>query len=112
MAVAAVADKRGRAGIDDGPAPKPAAPVAEPPNTNSAGGASSHSAADPARPVSDFLSNCAVVFPFAAQAPDELTCRRGERLHVLGQVDKSWVLAVNARGEQGIVPVDHLKLDL
>jgi hypothetical protein len=87
------------------------AAVADKPSGGRAGGASSRSAADPARPDSGFQSNCAVKFPFAAQAPDELTCTSGERLHVLGKVDESWVLAVNARGEQGIVPVENLRLD-
>jgi hypothetical protein len=91
--------------------PTAVAAVADKPFCGRADGASSHSAADPARPDSGFQSNCAVMFPFAAQASDELTCTSGERLHVHGKVDESWVLAVNARGERGIVPVENLRLD-
>ena len=75
-------------------------------------GGSSSGDENPASLESGFEGNCVVKFPFRGQASDELTCTNGERLRVIRMVDASWALADNARGEQGIVPVHNLRLDL
>lgn len=67
-------------------------------------------------PNSPFTSSDAALFPFGATViytfitslPDELTIRVGETIRVLAEFDDGWALSLNARGEQGMVPLQCL----
>ncbi len=95
-----------------GEQPTEVAVAAGKPCRGRATGGSSSGEGNPANLESGFEGNCVVKFPFRGQASDELTCTNGERLRVVRVVDASWALVDNARGEQGIVPVHNLRLDL
>lgn len=63
-----------------------------------------------------FTSSDAALFPFGATViytfitslPDELSIRVGETIRVLAEYDDGWALSLNARGEQGMVPLQCL----
>jgi hypothetical protein len=67
-------------------------------------------------PNSPFTSSDAALFPFGATVictfitslPDELSIRVGETIRVLAEYDDGWALSLNARGEQGMVPLQCL----
>ncbi|CAL1705731.1 unnamed protein product [Somion occarium] len=45
---------------------------------------------------------------FLPSLPDELSISTGEMVRVLGEFDDGWALCANARGEQGVVPLECL----
>ncbi|KAF8163644.1 hypothetical protein B0H34DRAFT_795327 [Crassisporium funariophilum] len=57
-------------------------------------------------PLSPFAAM--VVFTFIPSLPDELSIRVGETIRVLAEYDDEWVLCMNTRGEQGMVPNECL----
>jgi hypothetical protein len=48
---------------------------------------------------------------FVPQLPDELAITPGETLYIETEYDDGWALCVNARGKQGMVPVECLEGD-
>ncbi|KAI0273487.1 hypothetical protein BC834DRAFT_806159, partial [Gloeopeniophorella convolvens] len=45
---------------------------------------------------------------FVPTLPDELLITPGETLHIRTEFDDGWAMCVNARGEQGMVPLECL----
>ena len=45
---------------------------------------------------------------FVPSLPDELSITTGEMVRVVGEFDDGWALCANARGEQGVVPLECL----
>ncbi|TFK36359.1 hypothetical protein BDQ12DRAFT_588504, partial [Crucibulum laeve] len=45
---------------------------------------------------------------FIPQLPDELSITTGEIIRVLAEYDDGWAFCMNARGGQGMVPVECL----
>ncbi|KAJ7137902.1 hypothetical protein C8R44DRAFT_975860 [Mycena epipterygia] len=49
-----------------------------------------------------------VRYEFIPTLPDELSITTGERVRVLDEYDDGWALCANARGDQGMVPLECL----
>ncbi|KAI0070954.1 hypothetical protein K474DRAFT_1578590, partial [Panus rudis PR-1116 ss-1] len=45
---------------------------------------------------------------FLPSLPDELHITTGEVVRIVGEFDDGWALCANARGEQGVVPLECL----
>ncbi|KAJ6622895.1 SH3 domain-containing protein [Mycena sp. CBHHK59/15] len=50
----------------------------------------------------------AVRYEFIPTLPDELSITTGETVRVLSEYDDGWALCANARGEEGMVPLECL----
>lgn len=55
-----------------------------------------------------FPFGATVICTFITSLPDELSIRVGETIRVLAEYDDGWALSFNARGEQGMVPLQCL----
>ncbi|EFI28319.1 hypothetical protein CC1G_13848 [Coprinopsis cinerea okayama7 len=49
-----------------------------------------------------------VVSTFITTLPDELQITVGESIHILSEFDDGWAMCTNAKGEQGMVPLECL----
>jgi len=64
-------------------------------------------ATSPTSPNDRTLAN--VRCTFVPNLPDELSITTGEVIHILSEYDDGWALCENARGEQGMVPLECLE---
>ena len=69
---------------------------------------SAQPAAGEPRRAMDEAMYAVVHHPYSAQHTDELTVWRGERVELLRMHPDDWYLVRNAKGQQGVVPANHL----
>jgi len=53
--------------------------------------------------------SCGPHCPAAHLQDDELTIRKGEKLHIINKFPDEWYLVQNSRGALGVVPANHLQ---
>jgi len=72
--------------------------------------ASSYNNPVPAVPVvpTGSAASATVLYEFIPTLPDELSITTGEIVRVVSEYDDGWALCANARGEQGMVPLECL----
>jgi len=79
-----------------------------PAHSNLTPGASMGSMAAPMRSASPAVEMAMVRVVYIPSLPDELSVNVGETVRVVKAFDDGWALCSNARGEQGVVPLECL----